>query len=74
MARRRFVAVPTAATVAWVDPMQVALVRTTRSITEVVMTSGFVLESSLPAEALLDVLEIAHGEAEFHFDQRVNPE
>ena len=72
MARRRFVAIH-GVTTAWVDPAQVSFVREVGSVTEVVLNSGFRFESDLSADAVLDALEIAHGEAEFHFDQRDGP-
>jgi len=67
MARRRFVPVPGTGTTLWVDPAEVSLVRATGPGTEIVLNSGFTFSSSLAVEAVLGALDIAHGEAEFHF-------
>jgi hypothetical protein len=72
MARRRFVAVPATTTTLWVDPAQVSLVRETESGTQIVLNSGFTFDSNVSVEAVLSALEIAHGEAEFHFAQQVD--
>ncbi len=36
------------------------------------LNSGFTFDADIAVEAVLSALEIAHGEAEFHFAQHVD--